>query len=351
MLFTYSNPVHPEYFADPFVLRHNGEYFAFGTAPRCDPDERAFPVLHSKDLATWTYVGGALDLLPECQDVPLHERRHYWAPEVVERDGSFYLFYSCSTDRCVEDGQYVASQRLRLATSQHPQGPYQDVGALFAEDEFCIDPHPFRDPVDGQWYLFFARNLTDSAGRPGTALWVTHLGDDMRPIGTPSLVLRASADWHVYHRNGLAFGQMWDAWHTLEGPHIIVKDGLYYCLYSGGAWTGDGYGVGYGVASHPLGPWTDEWAADGASFLHGSETMLGPGHNSVVIGPDGHTPFVVYHAWDPDLTARRMCIDPLVWTEDGRPRCDGPTLGKRSIWLGEPELAVATGQQDWDIAA
>ena len=58
--------------------------------------------------------------------------------------------------------------------------------------------------------------------------------------------------------------------------------------------------------------------------------VVGPGHNSVVMGPDGQTLFVVYHAWDAARTARRMCIDPLVWTPDG-PRCDGPSHGPRTI--------------------
>ena len=31
---TYTNPVWPHYFADPFVLRvAHGEYYAYGTAP------------------------------------------------------------------------------------------------------------------------------------------------------------------------------------------------------------------------------------------------------------------------------------------------------------------------------
>ncbi len=351
MLFSYSNPVFPDYFADPFVLQHAGGYYAFGTAPRTCPRERAIPVLYSDDLAHWTALGGALELLPECLDVPLFDRRHYWAPEVVERRGTFWMFYSCSAGRCDRDGLCVGSQRLRLATSKRPEGPFRDVGALFARDEFCIDPHPFCDPATGQWYLYFARNLTDRHGLPGTALWVVPLGDDMRPVGPASVVMRASADWHVYHRNAPAFGQMWKAWHTLEGPHIIVRDGRYYCLYSGGSWQGEGYGVGYGVADHPLGPWRDERAHEGASFLRSTADQRGPGHNSVVLGPDKQTSFVVYHAWDADHTARRMCIDPLVWSQDGRPHCDGPTRGTRSLWLGEPQHSILTRQREWDLAA
>ncbi|RYG19514.1 glycoside hydrolase, partial [bacterium] len=47
--------------------------------------------------------------------------------------------------------------------------------------------------------------------------------------------------------------------------------------------------------------------------------VIGPGHNSVVRGP-GAVDYVVYHAWDTALSARRLCIDRLDWTPEG-PRC------------------------------
>jgi hypothetical protein len=37
---------------------------------------------------------------------------------------------------------------------------------------------------------------------------------------------------------------------------------------------------------------------------------------------------MVYHAWDPDMHVRWMCVDKLVWTADG-PRCE-PT------WTAQP---------------
>ena len=30
---TYTNPVYGGYLGDPFVLKHNGEYYAYGTGP------------------------------------------------------------------------------------------------------------------------------------------------------------------------------------------------------------------------------------------------------------------------------------------------------------------------------
>lgn len=57
--------------------------------------------------------------------------------------------------------------------------------------------------------------------------------------------------------------------------------------------------------------------------------VVGPGHNSVVVGPDGQD-VRVYHAWDPGQTARRMCIHPIVWTLEG-PRGLGPTYEETQL--------------------
>ena len=40
--------------------------------------------------------------------------------------------------------------------------------------------------------------------------------------------------------------------------------------------------------------------------------------------PDGITRVIVYHAWDPDMRARRMFMDELYF-EQGVPKSDGPT--------------------------
>lgn len=316
---TYTNPVWNGYFADPFVLKHEGEYWAYGTGAAVEG--RQFPVLRSLDLVHWEAAGGALEPLRN------PDRTQYWAPEVAFRDGTFYLYYSAA------HGKGPQGHRLRVATSDRPQGPFKDSGAeLFPHEGFTIDAHPFCDPQDGQWYLFFAKDFHD--GRVGTGLAVAPLCDDMMTLRAAAQpAIRASADWQIYARDRVMEGRTWEAWHTVEGPFVLFHEGLYYCLYSGGAWETPDYGVGYGIARHPLGPWRDEWHSEGPSVLRRvPDKVLGPGHNSVVIGPDGHTHFVVYHAWDVQKTARRMCIDPLIWTADG-PRCAGPSHTRQTIQL------------------
>jgi beta-xylosidase len=320
---TYRNPVWPGDFADPFVLRTGTEqspqYFAYGTAP-LGADGRPFPVLFSSDLVTWHAGGGSLDPLTH------PPARSYWAPEVAERDGRFYMYYSASTT------DSDADQRVRVAIAEHPAGPFRTVDKLLIDSlDFTIDASPFQDPQDGRWYLFFA---TDYLNEPpsGTGLGVIELAGDMISVaGDPKIVLRASGDWQIYERNRHYKGRVWPAWYCIEGPHVTFHAGKYYCFYSGGAWHGTEYGVGFATADHPLGPWRGGSAIAGPTVLKGIPGLvIGPGHNSVVLGPDNQTLFMVYHAWDPGRTARRMCIDPIRWTEAG-PKVDGPSIQSRSL--------------------
>ena len=95
--------------------------------------------------------------------------------------------------------------------------------------------------------------------------------------------------------------------------------------------------MGFGVAEHPIGPYRDEWNSEGPAVLRGvPNRVLGPGHASVVCWRDEQTEFLVYHAWDEQATARRMCIDPLIWTPHSdydHPRCVGPTFRPQTLVL------------------
>jgi beta-xylosidase len=313
----HANPVYDGYFADPFVWRHAGVYYAVGTgAPgawRTNTTNRAIPLLRSYDLAHWEPRGRVL-IRPEPSLGP-----DFWAPEVAMENDRFFLYYSVGHDD--------RGHQLRVAIGEHPEGPYEDVGVPLVEPSTCsfaIDPHPFRDD-DGQWYLFYARDFLDTAPRQraGTALVVDRLIDMKRLAGEPRTVLRACFDWQRFQAGRSMYGAIYD-WHTLEGPCVRKHDGRYYCFYSGGRWESETYGVDYGIAEHVLGPYHHPETCEQPRVLRSVPgRVLGPGHNSIVIGPDGETEYFVYHAWGPDMQARRMYIDRLRWTPNG-PRCEGP---------------------------
>ena len=312
MSLEYHNPVWDGYLADPQVLKTRGEYYAYGTGR--EHEGKQFPVLHSKDFVHWTFVGNALE---NVTDPPL---KAYWAPEVAERNGKYYLYYA---------GDY----KMRVAVSDHPAGPFKDAGTiLFPDEPFSIDGHPFQDPKTSDWYLFFAKDFLDQ--RVGTALAVVRLADDMISVEGPiQTVLRAVGDWQIYQRDREMYGQVFDAWHTVEGPTVIVHDGQYYCFYSGGNWQTPGYGVGFATSDTVMGPYEDTADLNGPTVLKSIPgKLIGPGHNSVILGPDESTWFIVYHSWNEDRSRRQMCLDPIEWSPSG-PRAWHPARGDQHVTL------------------
>lgn len=335
-MLAYQNPVYKKYFADPFAWKHEGKYYAVGTGPlgtikdivqesdltssNFMGEERAIPLLTSDNFVDWKFAGGALRVPPKYHHKP------FWAPEVAFHDGYFYMYYSTATVGLIH--------MIRVAKSRFPEGPYEDVGKLIGATDDCpfaIDACPFQDD-DGQWYLFYARDFLDYSKQvnAGTALVVDRLIDMTRLAGEEKVVLRSKCRWQLFKPQREMYGKVWD-WHTMEGPCVVKRNGLYYCFYSGGCYENDTYGVDYGIAEHVMGPYIDEGNESGPRVMRTVPgQVIGPGHNSIVTGPDDETHYFVYHAWDIEMKARRMCIDKLIWTEDG-PRCEGPSWTTKEI--------------------
>jgi beta-xylosidase len=315
---TYRNPLYPGYFADPYVFHHEGAYYMVGTgAEHIEADEdRMFPMLRSRDLLNWERLGCVLRRpSPELG-------ADYWAPEIAVTASGFYMYYSV--------GFQDRLHHIRVATSSHPEGPYDDIGALTRLEElpFAIDGSPFYDGED--WYLYFSVDFLDEAGgaRAGTAIVVDRLIDMTRLAGERKTVLRATEDWQRFQANRPMYGATYD-WHTLEGPAVLKHEGKFYCFYSGGNWKQSSYGVDYAVAENPMGPFDGGHPEHARVLRTVPGKVIGPGHNSFLTTGTGTT-YIVYHAWDTDMTARRPCMDRLEWTEEG-PRCVGPTSTPQEI--------------------
>jgi hypothetical protein len=113
----------------------------------------------------------------------------------------------------------------------------------------------------------------------------------------------------------------------------VFRDDRYYCFYSGGNWQTPGYGVGFATSDSVMGPYRDTANLEGPTVLQSIPgELIGPGHNSVILGPDDTTWFIVYHSWNEDRTRRQMCLDPVEWTPTG-PRAWTPARGPKRVTL------------------
>ncbi len=325
MTATYTNPVYADAFPDPFVLKYCGEYWAYCTGLRADG--RVFTILHSLDLVHWREVGSALEALPS--DHPC-----YWAPEVTYDNGRFFLYYSVGNEERMQ---------IRVATATHPAGPFVDSGQRLTQEPFAIDPHVFTNE-DGRRYLFYAADFLDHS-HIGTGTVMDRLLDFDTLARRPQPVTRACYDWHVYDPQRAEKGGV--CWHTLEGPFVLTHKGRYYQMFSGGNWQNESYGVGYATTEKL--DTAEEWAqaCDGEAVRPILRTIpgkvIGPGHNSVVRGPDNRQLYCVYHRWR-DVTeqegeGRVLAIDPLDWAGE-RMMVLGPSVEPQPAPL-RPTIALA----------
>jgi hypothetical protein len=204
-----------------------------------------------------------------------------------------------------------ALRRQGVARSRDPLGPFElDPAPLL--DVWSIDGHPFVD-VDGRRWLFY--NVRDESTRyrgrvPGCGNLVDELvaPDTLRGSAVP--VALPDAAWEGNRSGG---------WYWNEGPTVLRRRGRYVQMYSGGYYGDDSYGVGFAAADSPRGPWAK--APHNPVFVSGSR-ITGPGHHCVTVGPDGVTPWAVYHGYVDGLPGRKVHVDRLHWSTEG------PRLGR-----------------------
>jgi hypothetical protein len=171
--------------------------------------------------------------------------------------------------------------------------------------------------------MFYATDFLEHT-HVGTGTVVDRMVDAYTLEGRPRPVTRARFDWQVYDPARKEKGGV--RWHTVEGPFVLRRKGRYYEMFSGGNWQNLSYGVSYATSDRVLAD--DEWhqTCDGTSVLPILRTIpdrvVGPGHNSVVLGPDGRQLYCVYHRWT--AAGRALAIDRLEWVGD-RLTVLGPT--------------------------
>ncbi|PZR28121.1 MAG: beta-xylosidase [Citrobacter freundii] len=252
----------PVMLADPFVLKHDGAYYLYGTSGS-NPDG-GIPVYKSSDGKNWEGpVGKAGNSLALAKG-QAYGTTGFWAPEVFYRNNKFYMFYT-------------ANEHIAVATSDSPLGPFTqtDQQPLHAEKE--IDPHVFTDD-NSKSYLYFVR--FDN----GNKTFGAELNDDWKSIkdNTVTLCIKQTDEWEVVS------GAQWP---VTEAPAMLKHKNLYYLFYTANDFRSPAYNVGYATASSPLGPFTKY---SGNPIIPKTDNIQGTGHNAFVTVGDSIVMY--YHA-------------------------------------------------------
>ncbi len=291
---TYANPL-DVIIADPFVLRQGDVYYLYGTT-----DARSgFKVWTSNNLIDWRQRGFAFRKKDDD-----FGQRDFWAPEIFEHKGKFYLHYTAASK--------THTQRIVLAVGDSPLGPFKEVKAPWFQSKLCvIDSHVLKDD-DGQLYLYYVLDCSENGD---SEIYVRKVSDDLLVSDDAHFCAKPSQPWE---------GPQWN-----EAPFVFKRGGTYIMTYSANGYFDTLYNVGYATAPSPLGPWTK---APENPILRSTKDVSGPGHNAIIESPDGKELFVVYHTHQlmTGGPKRHLAIDRMrVIEEPGKlPRlvADGPSV-------------------------
>ncbi len=302
---TYINPVFEPVLADPSLIRCGGYFYAYGTEEDWG-DEGGHKLVHiikSSDLVNWESIGDAFQKKPCWKTKGL-----IWSPNVVERLGRFYMYYSFSTWGDANPG-------IGLAIAEKPEGPFLDQGKLFLSKEVgvlnSIDPHFIEE--QGRPYLF----------------WGSFHGIYVSELNYKGTQL-VSEKIKIGHRH-------------LEASKIIKHDGSFYYFGSMGSCCKGAkstYRIIVGKSDNLLGPYNDKKGNNIAEGCYGEVLLAGnpgkkgfagPGQNTRVIIDDTGSYWLLYHAIqksNPKLqngaSRRALMLDRVRW-KDGWPEVAGST--------------------------
>lgn len=293
---TYINPVASG--ADPFVLKYDGMYYMYCT----NASLSGYVAYYSDDLVNW-YSGG---YCLRKADVALQPENNvgYWAPEVIEYNGTFYMIYSCN-------------EHLGIATASSPLGPFTDTAGSILSCK-AIDGHLFLDD-DGKMYLYYVK--VENGNR---IHGVEFDMETLSPIESTDveLIVAKAGTWEKKGGN------------VAEGPEMLKHNGKYYLSYSCNGYNTAYYAVGYATSSSPLGTYT-RYENNPILTTDTEEGVYSPGHHSFTTSPDGSELFIVYHRHTgPVFIDRHICIDRASFDENGVLSVAGPTSSAQAMPSG-----------------
>lgn len=304
---------------DPASIVQQGErYYGFCTGG-------GISAKSSADLIEWQREPSVFDrgATPEwiAEYVP-DFRGHYWAPDLVELNGKYLLYYSVS-----QFGKQTSAIGLAVNETLDPSAPnykWRDAGMVVsssAADRYnAIDPSVLLDK-DGRLWMAFG------------SYW----------DGIFLVELDAATGGRL--QDAAAPVQLADA-ESIEAATLVRRDEFYYLFINHGTCcrgVNSTYQILVGRSKDIAGPYVDR---DGRRLLEGGGTLvlgsegrrIGPGHVAPI--GDGTQQFA-FHFYDGEDRGRsKLGIASWQWSDDGWPsatdvRLADPEAGRR--WRRRPE--------------
>jgi GH43 family beta-xylosidase len=302
---TYTNPLSVA-FGDPFILSaSDGKYYMYGTGGTA----HGFVAYSSDNLMDWQLEGEVYSgLHPDSWTV-----KNYWAPEVYEINGEYYLFFSA--DWKVNPTEELENFRIGVAVADKPTGPFKEISnePLFDPGYPIIDANILQH--NGKTYLYYSRCCYKHPVESEVAEWaraqnlfneieeswvygVEISNDFTTVIGEPVLLLQPPTKMDdpqtEWESRSVTAGEVNRRW--TEGSFAFEHNGKIYMMYSANFFGGEHYAVGYAVSDNPLGPFVkaqNNPVLEKNTNKGGDDT--GTGHNMVFWSKENQKMYCVYH--------------------------------------------------------
>jgi len=289
---------------DPALVVDGDDWYVFATgSARGDGN---IQIRRSADAGhTWTYVDEVFQQKPEWLVDEVRGVANLWAPELIEHDGTWYLYYAASTFG--SNHSVIALATNTTLDAGDPDYEWVDRGLVIASetsDDFnAIDP-----------------GVIDVEGTPWMAFGSFWSGIRMVELEWPSGLLAdpAAEPLHLADRGSPP--------NAIEAPYVVEHDGWFYLFVSKDfccQGLNSTYSVWVGRSMDVTGPYVDREGTplleDGGTQLLATEgDEIGPGGQSASGGWLGYHYYDGARAGDPTLGIRSLSWDADGWPVLGR---------------------------------
>ncbi len=235
-----------------------------------------------------------------------------WAPDLVQHDGKFYIYYKSSYGN-------------RVVWAEDMAGPWSEPVGLSVGG---IDPgHVVGE--DGRRYIHLSGGRVIGLRQDGLAVE----GESEQVYeGWP-----IPADWCV-------------ECFALEGPKLVQHGGYYHLVSAQGGTAGPAtsHMVVTARSRHPLGPWENNPHNPIVRTQSSDELWWSRGHGTIFDDAAGNW-WVIYHGYRKDFVTlgRQTLLQAVTWTEEGWPVLDvsralpeAPPKGERRDALRRPNVGT-----------
>lgn len=273
---------------DPNILKYGDSYYLFKGGHH-------LPIFKAASISgPWTQIGTVLD---DDSVINVGNRSRPWAPTTIERDGTFYCYYTLSTHGSRKSAIGVAT------TTTLDGSPWTDHGAVIRSGKGpgsrvwpfnitnTIDASFITDQATGKSYLNYGSFWHD--------IWQVPLSDDLLSIESPRNPDAVQLTFMPAKKV-----------RPQEGPWMSYRDGWYYVWFSHGKCCrfdkgfpkrGMEYSIRVGRSRNVRGPFVDKndrlLVEGGGTVVYGSNHGLvyAPGGIGVLSGHGPEADILYYH--------------------------------------------------------